>query len=107
MQNGEKEIILDYLKILINDQKCYSDWKIDEVLLDIYHRKTGMPELELQMLDMDSFSLPESYPQLSVEELNNMAGQLRMRKNVFKDINNEATAREFISVILVHSVNFI
>jgi hypothetical protein len=79
MQVGKKEVILDYFKIL-------SDWKIEEVLLDIYHRNTGIPELELQRLDMDSFSLPEPCPQLSVEELNNMVEELRMRKDVFKDV---------------------
>lgn len=108
MQDGDEEVIIDYLKILIKDQKCYSDWKIDEVLTDIYRRETSMPEVEIQHLDMDSLDLPESCPQLSVEELNGMVEQLRMRKNVFKDVNNnEATAREYISVILIYAVNFI
>ncbi|CAG8547101.1 5643_t:CDS:2 [Rhizophagus irregularis] len=42
----EKEIILDYFKIQMENQKCYSNLKLDEVLLNIYNRQTGMQNLE-------------------------------------------------------------
>src|SRR5204863_7728802 len=104
-QNDRNELVIDYLKVQVMDQKPYSEWKLDEVLLNIYHRKTGYPEFEFEKFNLDN--LPPLSPQLSNEELNEIVGQLKDRKLVFQDVNNyETTAHEFISVFLVNAVKF-
>ncbi|CAG8570842.1 16875_t:CDS:2, partial [Dentiscutata heterogama] len=67
------------LKVRIKNRKAYSEWKLGEVLRDIYHYKSGILDAEL-----------------------------KDKKNVFEKVNiNEATTREFISVILVNAVNYV
>ncbi|CAG8660377.1 23737_t:CDS:2 [Dentiscutata erythropus] len=73
------ECDLGDLKVRIKNRKANSEWKLDEVLRNIYHYKSGILDAEL-----------------------------KDKKNVFEKVNvNEATTREFISVILVNAVNHV
>src|SRR5436190_639331 len=64
--------------------------------------------LEIELNDFNLEDLPQSSSSLSDEELNMITEQLKVKESVFDDANvNKATAREFISVILVNAVYFI
>ncbi|CAB4383215.1 unnamed protein product [Rhizophagus irregularis] len=94
------------LKIRIKKRKAYSDWKIRDVLREIYNYKIDV--LEMVQVKFDMSSLPESSPPLSTEVQDKIAEQLEDKKIVFKSVyTNEATAREFISVVLVNTVKFV
>ncbi|CAG8648299.1 5315_t:CDS:2, partial [Cetraspora pellucida] len=105
ISDGEKRDLGD-LKVRIKNRKAYSEWKLDEVLRDIYHYKSGILDAEVKKFDMEC--LPLSSPPLSDKELDKLVEQLKDKKNVFEKVNvNEATTREFISVILVNAVNHV
>jgi hypothetical protein len=104
-EKGKNGLSLD-LKVLIRNRKSFSDWMIEEILRNIYHYNTDM--LEIASNDFNLEGLPQLSPSLSDEELNMITEQLKVKESVFDDTNtNEATAREFISVILVNAVYFI
>ncbi|CAB4424360.1 unnamed protein product [Rhizophagus irregularis] len=104
-QNGQNQYDLD-LKIRIKKRKSYSDWKIGDVLREIYNYKIDV--LEMVQVEFDMNSLPESSPPLSTEVQDKIAEQLEDKKIVFKRVYaNEATTREFISVVLVNTVKFV
>ena len=54
----QDELSLD-LKVLIRNRKSYSDWKLEEVLKDVYHYESGMLESVSNNFNM------EDLPQLS------------------------------------------
>ncbi|RIA86341.1 hypothetical protein C1645_740935 [Glomus cerebriforme] len=99
-ENGKKELSLD-LKILVRNQKSFSDWKLEEVLRNIYDYENSV--LELVTVDFNLEDLPQLSLPLSNGELDKIVDQLNDKKFVFDKVNaNEATAQEFISVILVN-----
>ncbi|POG81396.1 hypothetical protein GLOIN_2v1470780 [Rhizophagus irregularis DAOM 181602=DAOM 197198] len=51
----EKEIILDYFKIQMENQKCYSNLKLDEVLLNIYNRQTVSQSKNFQLVQENRY----------------------------------------------------
>src|SRR5271168_2000285 len=53
------------LKVLIRNQKSFGDWKIEEVLRNIYHYETGI--LEIVSNDFNLENLPQLSPSLSDE----------------------------------------
>ncbi|CAB5395023.1 unnamed protein product [Rhizophagus irregularis] len=104
-QNGRDQYDLD-LKIRIKNRKAYSDWKIGDVLQEIYNYK--MNNLEMVRVEFDMSSLPESSPPLSTEVQDKIAEQIEDKTIVFEKVDaNEATAREFISIVLVNTVKFV
>ncbi|CAB4382743.1 unnamed protein product [Rhizophagus irregularis] len=101
----QDELSLD-LKVLIRNRKSYSDWKLEEVLQDVYHYESGILESVSNNFNMED--LPQLSPPLNDEVLNKIVEQLNDKKFVFDKVHtNEATAREFISVILVNAVCFV
>lgn len=104
-KEGEDELILD-LKVLIRNRKPFSDWKIEEVLRDIYHYENSIIESVSKNFNMEE--LPQSSPPLSDEVLSKVVEQLDDKKLIFDKVNiNEATAREFISIILTNAACFV
>ncbi|CAG8647348.1 10008_t:CDS:2 [Rhizophagus irregularis] len=104
-QNGQNQYDLD-LKIQIKKRKVYSDWKIGDVLREIYNYKIDV--LKMVQVEFDMNSLPKSSPPLSTEVQDKIAEQLEDKKIVFKRVYaNEATIREFILVVLVNTVKFV
>ncbi|PKK66060.1 hypothetical protein RhiirC2_785293 [Rhizophagus irregularis] len=51
----EKEVILDYFKIQIENQECYSNLKLDEVLLNIYNRQTVSQSKNFQLVQENRY----------------------------------------------------
>jgi hypothetical protein len=101
----KNELCLD-LKVLIRNRKPFSNWELEEVLKNVYNYDCGV--LESVSYDFNMENLPQLSPPLSDEELNKIIEQLNDKKRVFDKVNtNKATAREFISVILVNAVLFV
>jgi hypothetical protein len=70
-------------------------------LKDVYHYESDMLELVSNNFNIED--LPQLSPLFNDEVLNKIIEQFNNKKFVFDKVNtNEATAREFISVILVN-----
>src|SRR2546427_237105 len=100
-QSGRNVVIFDYFKVQVRDRKALGDWTI-KVLRTLCHCKIGDLELETTKFDMES--LPESFPSISDDGLDNIIEQLKdIIQYVFEKVNENV--REFISPILANAVS--
>ncbi|CAG8588009.1 17587_t:CDS:2, partial [Funneliformis caledonium] len=78
-EEGKNELSLD-LKVRIRNRKSFGDWKLEEVLKNIYNYKSSM--LELVSDDFKLEDLHQLSPTLSDEELNTIVEQLKVKESV-------------------------
>ncbi|CAG8725956.1 9861_t:CDS:2, partial [Funneliformis caledonium] len=78
-EEGKNELSLD-LKVLIRNRKSFGDWKLEEVLKNVYNYKSSM--LELVSDDFNLEDLPQLSPTLSDEKLNTIVEQLKVKESV-------------------------
>ncbi|CAG8511274.1 501_t:CDS:2 [Ambispora leptoticha] len=103
-RNDENELIINYFKVQVKDQKPYGDWKMKEISR-IYDHAFESSEM------IDKFrieDLPELSAHFSNEELQCFFDDLKRKLYAFQVISsNEATCREYISIFLTWAVNHI